>query len=144
MRHGLQDNDNRIMCLQASETLDRILLGCVLSCQVWSLLLSRIGLADVVAPGDVGIFVWWSWAQRRVPRASMKGFDSLVMLTGWSLWKERNARTFRNEATQAHGLCLAILEETCLLVRETFGYLCARFVLFCWDVFYLILMKYVL
>ena len=109
MRHGLQDSDACIMCLQASETLDHILLGCVLSRQVWNMLLSKLGLTTVAAHGDVDPFLWWAWARRRVPRGSRKGFDSLVMLTCWVLWKERNARTFRNEAKDARKLCLEIL-----------------------------------
>lgn len=81
MRHGLQDKNNCILCSQASETLDHILLGCVFSHQVWFSLLERIGLADVVARGDINLFVWWMWCHRRAPRYYRKGFNSLVMLT---------------------------------------------------------------
>jgi hypothetical protein len=35
--------------------------------------------------GDVDLFLWWSWARSRVPRASSKGFDSLVMPTAYLL-----------------------------------------------------------
>jgi hypothetical protein len=101
--------------------LDHIVLGCVFSRQVWHLLLSRIGLADVVAHGDVDLFVWWTWARCRAPRHCRKGFDSLIMLTCWSLWKERNARTFNNEITLALGLCLKILEEATLWLRAGFS-----------------------
>lgn len=80
-RHGLQIDDSYIMCLQASETLDHIVLGCVFSRDVWHRLLSRIGLAALAAIHNVDIFVWWSWARQRVPRTCRKGFDSLVMLT---------------------------------------------------------------
>jgi hypothetical protein len=73
--------------------------------------LSRLGLTTVVAHGDVDLFLWWTWARRMVPRGSRKGFDSLVMLICWMLWKERNTRTFRNEATDARELCLQILQE---------------------------------
>lgn len=37
------------MCLQSSETLDHILLGCVFNRQVWDMLLSKLGLAAVIA-----------------------------------------------------------------------------------------------
>ena len=60
MRHGLQDSDACIMCLQASETLDHILLGCVLSRQVWIMLLSKLGLTAVAAHGDADPFLWWA------------------------------------------------------------------------------------
>ena len=117
----LQDTDAFIMCLQASETLDHILLGCVLSRQVWIMLLSKLGLTAVGAHGDVDPFLWWAWARRRVHRGSRKGFDSLLMLTCWVLWKERNARTFRNEAKDARELCLEILQEAALWLRAGYS-----------------------
>jgi len=120
MRHGLQDSDACIMCLQASETLDHILLGCVLSRQVWIMLLSKLGLTAVAAHGDVDPFLWWAWARHRVPRSSRKGFDSL-MLTCWVLWKERNAQMFRNEAKDARELWLEILQEADLWLRAGYS-----------------------
>jgi hypothetical protein len=99
------------MCLQALETLDHIVLGCVFSREVWNRLLSRQGLAALAASDDIDLFIWWSWARQRMPRACRKGFDSLVMLTCWMLWKERNARTFRNEASCASDLTLTIVQE---------------------------------
>lgn len=120
-RHGLQDDDSCVMCLQASETLDHILLGCVISPEVWDRLLSRLGLMALVPHGDIDIFLWWSWARRRVPCASRKGFDSLVMLICWTHWKERNARTFRNEASSARELSLQIIQEAALWVWAGFA-----------------------
>lgn len=116
-RHGLQNDDSCILCLQCSETLEHILLGCVFSREVWDRLLSRLRLAALAAGGDVDIFIWWNWARRRVPRACRKGFDALVMLTCWMLWKERNARTFRNEAASARDLTLKIVQEAELWLR---------------------------
>jgi len=121
MRHGLQDRDDCIMCLQASETLDHILLGCVLSRQVWIILLSKLGLTAVATHGGVDTFRWWAWARRRVHRSSRKGFDSLIMLTCWVLWKERNAWTFMNEAKDARELCLEIRQEADLWLRAGYS-----------------------
>lgn len=97
--------------------MDHILLGCVFSRMIWDRVLSLIGLSTLVAHGNVDVFSWWSEARSRVPRASRKGFDSLVMLVCWSLWKERNARTFRNEASSASDLCDRIREEAALWVQ---------------------------
>jgi hypothetical protein len=49
-----------------------------------------------------------------VPRALRKGFDSFVLLVGWSLWKERNARTFREESSAAPVLFFKIWDEVSL------------------------------
>ena len=43
---------------------------------------------------EMKVFEWWLNAKKQVPKSLQKGFDSLFFLIGWSLWKERNARTF--------------------------------------------------
>jgi hypothetical protein len=111
MRHGLQDNDACVMCLQSAETLDHIALGCVISRQVWVCLLSRIGLMHLVAMGDVDVFAWWASARRRVPKACRKGFNTLVMLTVWVLWKEHNTRTFGGLPSDPPTITVAVLQE---------------------------------
>jgi hypothetical protein len=63
------------------------------------------------------------------PRSSRKGFDFdlLVMLVCWSLWKERNARNFRNEAASARessdlaGGCSLGAGRFCLLAVAHLG-----------------------
>jgi predicted negative regulator of RcsB-dependent stress response len=55
--------------------------------------------------------------RKLVAKQVRKGFDSLVFLVGWRLWKERNARTFNAVSTPADRLVSAILnkaEEWCL------------------------------
>ena len=36
-----------------------------------------------------------------VPKIGRAGFDSMFFLISWSIWKERNARTFGDPSTQA-------------------------------------------
>ena len=38
--------------------------------------------------------IWWIAARKRIPKENRRCFDSLVVLTCWLLWKERNDRTF--------------------------------------------------
>ena len=46
-----------------------------------------------------------------MPKFFRRGFDSYVLLVGWSLWKERNARTFQARATYAQRLAALIKDE---------------------------------
>lgn len=59
--------------------------SCVFSRTVW------IGLQDV-APGlNHTIFAdWWLQVMHHIPRVFRRGFNSLVILVAWFLWKLRN------------------------------------------------------
>jgi len=59
---------------------------------------------------------WWIESRKRLPKQIRRGFDSLFFLVCWSLWKERNARTFDRSSRQPAALLQAILEEASLWV----------------------------
>ncbi|KAF7014167.1 hypothetical protein CFC21_028187 [Triticum aestivum] len=54
---------------------------------------------------------WWPDARRRLSKLARKGFDSIVLLIVWSLWIERNARTFDNSLGTAAHVCTGIVAE---------------------------------
>jgi hypothetical protein len=39
---------------------------------------------------------WWLQARECFSSKDRKGFDTLVILISWRLWKQRNARVFQN------------------------------------------------
>jgi hypothetical protein len=39
---------------------------------------------------------WWLAARQRIQVRERSGFDARIMLTCWSIWKQRNARVFQN------------------------------------------------
>ena len=47
-----------------------------------------------------------------VPMQLRRGFDSIVLLVSWQLWKERNSRTFDNSASMVQQVVKLVLEET--------------------------------
>lgn len=98
-RHGLQTSDDCILCGQLPETLDHLLLGCVFARELWDQTLHRLHLRGLVSPRHDQLFSWWLRERKVIPKAARAGFDSLFFLLGWSIWKERNTRTFAGPST---------------------------------------------
>jgi hypothetical protein len=46
-----------------------------------------------------------------MPKTRRKGFDSLVLLTVWVLWKERKARVLQRAAETVPTVCRRIADE---------------------------------
>jgi len=109
-RHGLQDSNLCIFCDQEPETLDHIILGCCFSREVWLICLSRVHI-NLDGYGGARAMEWWIGNRKLVPKFFRRGFDSFVLLIGWSLWKERNHRTFQAGATSPPRLAMLIKEE---------------------------------
>jgi hypothetical protein len=110
-RHGLQDSDVCILCDQASETMDHLLLGCVYNREVWHLCLTRFHLHHIIPDDGSTLMEWWTVSRKLVPKQLRRGFDSLFFLAGWCIWKERNARMFRATSTCARDLASIIFDE---------------------------------
>lgn len=47
----------------------------------------------------------------QLPSITKKGFDVLVLLISWMLWKERNRRVFDAKSTTSQYLAIAISAE---------------------------------
>jgi hypothetical protein len=80
--------------------------------------------------GDGGVSAWW--LQRRLLLDSVKrrGFDSLVLLVSWEVWKERNARIFRNEVSTTAVIAKRIHDEGSQWIDAGFTPLAAVWVFF--------------
>jgi len=94
-KHGLQDDDTCVMCYQASETVDHLLTACPFTREVWFRMLRTLGW-ETLAPDTQSTFLvpWWSAARKQISKDNRRCLDTLVILTSWLLWKERNHRTF--------------------------------------------------
>jgi hypothetical protein len=121
--HGLSDTDICAPCAQEVETLDHLLPGGVHSRETWFRVLRFFGMADLAPSREEPVAVWWLRARKAVVKPSRKGFDTLVWLVAWSLWKERNRRVHERAALQPVALAAvtrAILEDASLWVRAGF------------------------
>ena len=91
--------------------MDHILLGCVFSRQMWHICLLRLQLQEVIVMDQENVMQWWLRTRKLVPKPLRRGFDSFFFLVGWSLWKERNARTFDRRTATALDLAASIFSE---------------------------------
>ena len=54
---------------------------------------------------------WWTDARKQIPKVGRRGFDSLVILVCWIIWKERNDRTFSRCVHTVDDAILRVLDE---------------------------------
>jgi hypothetical protein len=94
--------------------MDHILLGCVFSREVWASFLGLFLIDDLVSVREENAMAWWTGVRKLLPKELRRGFDSLFLLVGWQLWKERNDRTFNREASSAAQVVQKVLQEIAL------------------------------
>ncbi|KAF8701133.1 hypothetical protein HU200_033795 [Digitaria exilis] len=87
LRHGLQSHKSCMLCEQEDETMEHML--------IWWPLLQQLDFTTI-NPGTGTLQDWWMLLRAQLAGGKRKGFDSLFALTSWQIWKERNARVFRD------------------------------------------------
>lgn len=86
-------------------------MGCVFARELWWLLLSRIGLESLVPVSDDDLGTWWLRQRGWIDQSGRKAFDSLLLLIAWTLWKERNNRTFGRAAADITSVAQGLVHE---------------------------------
>jgi len=91
VRHGIQYHCKCFLCDQEEETINHLLVSCVLSRQFWFELLHKFEL-QILAPQLVepSFEVWWCRSNEIVADQDRQGLDSLTILGAWSLWNHWN------------------------------------------------------
>lgn len=107
-RHGLQQSDICSLCGQEVETLDHLLLQCVLSREIWFKVLRHSGWQQLAPTGMDSLVDLWLHSRKLVRKERRKTFDSIFLLVVWHIWLERNARTFLGTASSASGILCKI------------------------------------
>ncbi|EER95914.2 hypothetical protein SORBI_3002G047300 [Sorghum bicolor] len=86
-------------------------MGCAITRELWFHILSWAGAQQLDPGGSTSIVVWWMDTRLRVPSSRRGGFDSLVLLISWEVWKERNRRTFDGNCLSLSQLLQRIKDE---------------------------------
>jgi hypothetical protein len=87
--------------------------ACVYTRQVWFGCLQRLEL-DLDTPQVAEPWQdWWLRVRAVIRTRERRGFDALVILVSWILWRQRNARCFQNVNKQysVQGLIEQILKD---------------------------------
>jgi hypothetical protein len=85
------------LCDQAKETIQHLLTSCVFAREFW---FQRC----VPDNRDQEFTGWWRKAAKRVSKEKKEGFNTLIILGTWLLWKHRNACAFEGASPSMNGL----------------------------------------
>jgi hypothetical protein len=102
LRHHMRDDDSCGLCSQVDESIDHLRLGCCFTREVWSCLLVGSGLQQLCSSPDDRIVDWWVSCRKKLPKCSRGGFDSMVVLVWWLVWRERNNSLQWSDATGSY------------------------------------------
>jgi hypothetical protein len=62
--------------------------------EVWASCLQACDLQGLQPGVEEELGLWWLRCRKRINKAMRKGFDTLVVLVWWLIWKEGNVRLF--------------------------------------------------
>ena len=80
--------------------MDHVLVQCPYAKMVWFGCLRDMNLQILEPQGNTTWEDWWTEARSRIRRADRRRFDSFILWIAWTIWKQRNARVFRNTPRQ--------------------------------------------
>jgi hypothetical protein len=110
---GWENNYFCALCERNLETVHHLFIECPYSCRVWALVSSWSGCLNINPAQWLDVQDIETWLDHVVTTGSKVG-HSLTILTLWTIWKQRNARIFRDNAKPEHALFVEI-KDTCQL-----------------------------
>jgi len=107
-KRGLPHPTRCPLCDQEEETVQHLLTTCVFARQFWFSVLQPLNLTRLVpSRTSSSLADWWKKLQKQL----RKGFNSLVILGAWIIWKHRNACIFNGAAPNLQGALQAFKDE---------------------------------
>uniref|UniRef100_A0A0E0F153 GYF domain-containing protein n=1 Tax=Oryza meridionalis TaxID=40149 RepID=A0A0E0F153_9ORYZ len=96
-RRGLPHPDHCVLCDQCEESIDHLLVACPKSRQLWWMALRAIGQPSCMPMNETSFHRWFCVSRKALSKSSQRGFDTIITLVAWSIWKERNNRVFNQQ-----------------------------------------------
>jgi hypothetical protein len=90
------------LCKQTEESNNHLFVHCRFTVRIWEQLRDWLGILGLHPRQWTGIDIhdWWSSLVEGMS-PHQKGLFSLALLVVWEIWKERNARVFRNKLSSS-------------------------------------------
>jgi hypothetical protein len=106
------------LCKQTEETNNHLFVHCCFTTRIWELLRDWLGIHGIHPQNwaCLNIQHWWSTLVEGSSH-HWKGLASLVLLTVWVIWQERNDRIFRRKLSPTFVILDKIKCEAKLWVR---------------------------
>jgi hypothetical protein len=79
------------MCKRNGESIDHLLLHCLVARELWNLAFSMFGVDWVMPRSVMGLLLCWPRLSKRANGIIRGMIPHCIM---WSLWRERNSRSF--------------------------------------------------
>jgi len=109
-RHGLEAREMCYLCDQGRETIDHILAECPFTREVWFHILQALQ-RSLPQPVAATTLRWWRRLRAAYNGVWHRGIDSLFALVCWTIWKERNARCFREASSSVNEVLQLVKAE---------------------------------
>lgn len=110
-RHGLPHHDECLLCDQAAETMQHLLIRCPFSRSIWHELLAWCQTPVDLPLTSSTLVEWWAVATTTVPSAMRKGLSSIILLAAWHIWKLRNSCVFDSAQPSCWELLQSIKDD---------------------------------
>ena len=101
------------LCKQVQESASHLLFQCRFTSRVWHAVVAWLGMQDhspLIWRHEDTVQDWWLKTINSGGHIK-KAAASILMLVMWEMWKERNARVFRNTASLTTIIVAKIKEE---------------------------------
>ena len=97
------------LCDQVEETIEHLLIGCVVAREVWHVVLNEWNILERM-PGLYARLEEW-WTVQPAVKSQRRDIWSVLILVMWSIWSHRNNVVFNGEAVSANLVIGRIREE---------------------------------
>lgn len=118
---GLPHPDRCVLCDQYEESIDHILVACPESRQLWWWTLQAIRSPNCLPVNEPSFHNWLCESRMKIGERHRRGFDTVVTLMAWTIWKERNNRIFNQQQKSWTEVVKAMAEEAMLWKSANHG-----------------------